>query len=168
MLKSVPIYSTISGNLTNPSSNLALSWKDNHHPKVSLGLKLVIIITANCLFNEPFFLALEQFLYNPTFDICNSRVCEVCKHIWSGNCTYTVCTCYSEFTYPRFVIDHNSILLVWLDDLCVYKVSLLLCFLCIQFNLFIKSTSATGLRYMFYRSLQKRIFFVSIQKMKRS
>lgn len=106
----MPICS-VPGNLTK-SSYHTHSWKDNHHHTAYLRLNLVIIITANCLFNKPLFLALEQFLYNPTFDIHNSQVCEVCKHIWSGNSTYRVCTCYSEFAYPRFVIDHNSILLV--------------------------------------------------------
>lgn len=37
-----------------------------------------------------------------------------------------------------------------------------LCFLRVQFNLFSKPTSATGPRYIFYSSLQKRISFVSI------
>lgn len=110
MLKTVPICS-LPGNLTR-SRNLTHSWKDNHHHTTSLRLNLVIIITANCLFNKPLSLAPEQLLYNPTFDIRNSWVCEVCKHIWSGNSTYRVCTCYSEFAYPTFVIDHNSILLV--------------------------------------------------------
>lgn len=110
MHKSVPVCS-IPGNLTK-SSKLTHSWKDNHHHTAYLRLNLVIIITANCLFNKPLALALEQFLYNPTFDIRNSGVCEVCKHIWSGNSTYRVCTCCSEFAYPRVVIDHNSILLV--------------------------------------------------------
>lgn len=108
--QNAPICS-VPGNLTK-SSNLTHSWKDNHYHTAYLRLNLVIIISANCLFNKPLFLALEQFLYNPTFDIHNSWVCEVCKHIWSGNSTHRVCTCYSEFAYPRFVIDHNSILLV--------------------------------------------------------
>lgn len=90
VLRNAPVCSTISGTLRTHSSNQALPWKDNHHPKACLGLKLVIIIPANCLFNEPFVLALEQFLCNPAFDICNSWVCEVCKQIWSGNCTYSL------------------------------------------------------------------------------
>lgn len=37
-----------------------------------------------------------------------------------------------------------------------------LCFLCIQFNLFIEPAPATGPRYVFFSALQKRIFFLYV------
>lgn len=141
----------ISDNLTKSSSNLALFWKDNHQPKAKLGLKLVIIITANCLFNEPFFLALEQFLSNPTFDVCNSQVCEVCKHIWSGNGMQSILATLNSLIQGLWLIITPFCLFGWMiyvfiNYLC-FSVSYAFCstYLLSQLLLLAQDTCSTDL-----------------------
>lgn len=133
--------------------SLSMSWTivhHNNHRKLFIQPALFWLLNSCFIILHLTFVILELVRFANVFDLGTACTC------------FVLAILHSLFQGLWLII----ILLFWVYDLCVYRVSLFLSFLCFPFSSFIKPTSDASPRNMLCRSLQETNCFVNLWELK--